>query len=257
MRVDPLADKRSWVSPYNYVQNNPVLRVDPTGTLDWIDNEDGTFTAEDGDSAGSLAKDAGISYSIANTLVESQLGPNYVGADGGLRSNVEIGDVIDVTLFEYNYTWVNSEPVENKLFSPYKASPFFGVSVHQAGFTGIGSGPAGAMFGFGVAWDSKGNVGIYTNIGFAHGADASFGLEYTHSENNSNDPDFSIYTLNGTSVMTNASVWILDAAYGTNTQGNGNYGQERFSTYHSKAFGVSTGVMIGLTRTVEYTHVWE
>jgi RHS repeat-associated protein len=32
--VDPLASERSWVSPYNYVQNNPILRVDPTGALD-------------------------------------------------------------------------------------------------------------------------------------------------------------------------------------------------------------------------------
>lgn len=32
--VDPLADQRSWVSPYSYCQNNPVMRVDPTGALD-------------------------------------------------------------------------------------------------------------------------------------------------------------------------------------------------------------------------------
>ncbi|MEO1419264.1 MAG: RHS repeat-associated core domain-containing protein, partial [Bacteroidota bacterium] len=32
--VDPLSDMRSWVSPYNFVQNNPITRVDPTGALD-------------------------------------------------------------------------------------------------------------------------------------------------------------------------------------------------------------------------------
>ncbi len=32
--VDPMNDKRNWVSPYNYVQNNPLLRIDPDGALD-------------------------------------------------------------------------------------------------------------------------------------------------------------------------------------------------------------------------------
>lgn len=34
MQIDPLASERSWVSPYNYVQNNPLSRIDPTGMLD-------------------------------------------------------------------------------------------------------------------------------------------------------------------------------------------------------------------------------
>lgn len=33
-QLDPLAHKREWVSPYNFVQNNPMNRVDPTGALD-------------------------------------------------------------------------------------------------------------------------------------------------------------------------------------------------------------------------------
>ncbi len=32
--VDALAEKRNWLSPYNYVQNSPIMRVDPDGALD-------------------------------------------------------------------------------------------------------------------------------------------------------------------------------------------------------------------------------
>lgn len=45
--VDPLADQRSWVSPYNYVQNNPLLRVDPDGMLDDYYNREGQFLYRD------------------------------------------------------------------------------------------------------------------------------------------------------------------------------------------------------------------
>jgi RHS repeat-associated protein len=32
--VDPLASARPGLTPYNYVQNNPIIRIDPTGLLD-------------------------------------------------------------------------------------------------------------------------------------------------------------------------------------------------------------------------------
>jgi RHS repeat-associated protein len=34
LSVDPLSDKRPWVSPYNYCQLNPINLIDPKGALD-------------------------------------------------------------------------------------------------------------------------------------------------------------------------------------------------------------------------------
>ena len=33
---DPMAYSRCWVSPYNFVQNNPIIRIDPNGALDEV-----------------------------------------------------------------------------------------------------------------------------------------------------------------------------------------------------------------------------
>ncbi len=34
--IDPMVEERIWLSPYNYVQNNPLMRIDPDGRLDDI-----------------------------------------------------------------------------------------------------------------------------------------------------------------------------------------------------------------------------
>ena len=41
--IDPMAEERNWLNPYNFVQNNPILRVDPSGLLDdyGLDTETG------------------------------------------------------------------------------------------------------------------------------------------------------------------------------------------------------------------------
>ena len=84
-------------SPYSYTFNNPLIYTDPTGMApEWIDNGDGTYTAEAGDSANSLAQDADITLEEADKIVQEQYGPNYMGEDGEMKSNVDPGDVVDV-----------------------------------------------------------------------------------------------------------------------------------------------------------------
>jgi len=42
--IDPMAEQRYWMSPYNFGQNNPISRVDPTGLLDiFYINNDGSI----------------------------------------------------------------------------------------------------------------------------------------------------------------------------------------------------------------------
>jgi RHS repeat-associated protein len=43
--VDPLAEKREWLTSYNYVSNNPISRTDPTGMLDddYTTKQDGSI----------------------------------------------------------------------------------------------------------------------------------------------------------------------------------------------------------------------
>jgi len=66
--VDPLADQRSWVSPYNFVQNNPLNRVDPTGAIDWVLNGEGDVYWDDNATSQETTK-AGETYLGKNVLV--------------------------------------------------------------------------------------------------------------------------------------------------------------------------------------------
>jgi RHS repeat-associated protein len=45
LQIDPLGEKRNWITPYNYVQNNPILRIDPNGLTDFkFDKKTGEVT---------------------------------------------------------------------------------------------------------------------------------------------------------------------------------------------------------------------
>ncbi|QTE24487.1 RHS repeat-associated core domain-containing protein [Polaribacter cellanae] len=98
MNIDPLADhpKQLHASPFAYTNNNPVLYIDPDGKL-WIDNGDGTYTAEKGDSASTLhtqhLEEKGYTFEETNAMVEQQYSENRV-EDGIEKSNIDPGDVV-------------------------------------------------------------------------------------------------------------------------------------------------------------------
>ena len=111
--MDPLAQLLDSYSPYNYVLNNPINSIDPDGRYpltgqaaqdafrqlkdDWIDNGDGTYTAEKGDGAETLSLDAGISLERAYEIMDEQGHPTYIdNADGILKSAIDPGQVVTV-----------------------------------------------------------------------------------------------------------------------------------------------------------------
>ncbi len=48
--MDAMAEERFWVTPYNYVQNNPVIKVDLEGLIDdWYESDNGYVVYKEGD----------------------------------------------------------------------------------------------------------------------------------------------------------------------------------------------------------------
>jgi len=104
LSVDPMSDERSWVSPYSYCQNSPLIRTDPTGALDWIPPTDGSgnWTAEKGDGAWRLSQQAGIPFDDANAAIKSA--NQNRGQARTSESMVYPGDVVNIES-RPGYTW--------------------------------------------------------------------------------------------------------------------------------------------------------
>ncbi|MDA9339744.1 hypothetical protein N9Q68_02100, partial [Polaribacter sp.] len=93
--IDPMAEKRNWLNPYNFVQNNPILRIDPTGLLDTYGlGEDGDIRKIDDtkyyDDAGNeidklVADKNGKSIDVADGVLDTTKDKTFVSKENGTK----------------------------------------------------------------------------------------------------------------------------------------------------------------------------
>ncbi len=88
LSIDPMSDKRSWVSPYSYCQWNPLILVDPSGMLDdWYrDDETGATFWHEG-SENFIEKD-GVRY--------RNIGETHSSYSNGKRIDYKQNNVVNI-----------------------------------------------------------------------------------------------------------------------------------------------------------------
>ena len=92
---DPMHAQRAWLTPYNFVQNNPIVRVDPTGMLDYKpgvdENGNAVYIAEEGDDITTFMQQYNVSPEEAQNIFKAN---NYTtGLDDG-KSQIGEGSKI-------------------------------------------------------------------------------------------------------------------------------------------------------------------
>lgn len=91
-----MAHLREWVSPYNFVQNNPLNRIDPDGAFDWVLNKDNEIYWDDNANSQATTK-------ADETYLGKTLTFNFnSNIDGGLwdgpGGSAPVGDKLTSTL---------------------------------------------------------------------------------------------------------------------------------------------------------------
>ena len=93
--VDPMANKFPHASPYNYVENNPTMRIDPDGA-DWIVS---TFKGKDGSTqikltfAGAILNSSGQNININRLIANEVKAFEKVFGQGNVHANLMLREI--------------------------------------------------------------------------------------------------------------------------------------------------------------------
>jgi RHS repeat-associated protein len=127
---DPMADARSSLSPYNYVQNNPMLRIDPTGMLDvyGLDKETGNIQMiDDNDDATDQLVDSQTNEVIDGSVAKGLLQDGMNIQENGLQTS----KVNEGTSLVTNISMHTGKEVQGTVYQNEKGDMFLNVDAYK------------------------------------------------------------------------------------------------------------------------------
>lgn len=129
--VDPLAGHREQVSPYNFVQNNPLNRIDPDGRFDWAINKDNEVYWDENATSPETTKKGEIYLGKMGFGIDEQTGNTFVyNPDGVVSEGVRSLPEVTVT---------SGNPVQDAIYMGNKAFALGALDLTSQTFGNIGA----------------------------------------------------------------------------------------------------------------------